>query len=905
MVKSRRSIGKIVSYTYAPAVVMFILLFVYFIKDIAPFGANTIDFWDMGQMNVPMYYHVYDFLHGTKSLLFDWYTGLGTNMTEVVSICSLLSPFNLFFYFVPREHILESLSIFNMLKMMGMAASLYALLQHKFCVNTFWKVLFSVSYAFSGFVLQYYTNNQWLDIAAMFPLLLLALDILFQSKRLVPYITMLTLCLVTNFYLSSMILLFLFFIGGLYLLLLSPKEKRKQQIWSLGIGTFTALGLSACMVLPTMIQISQSQRANTTGQGFDRIVAILNSVDATDLQKWWMLFGTALVLVIIIKGIFATKTDKRTTLFVVSSILMLTLQIGFENINLIWHFGSYVWYPMRFGFITSLVFLMAGCYYVGKLPYLNEFGNDIPTISSKFDKIYPFIMGACIVGILVPTAIYCHNRFIVNNYKATLFYAYYFIFIALLLIYTFLLRKNNRALNYRIIGSFVLAELVVGAYVFICPPAAVQNACIEQNSEFVYTTNTLKKDMGISPSDLERIKNIGGTLNANYPLILQRAALSNWTHSVTKTIQTSMWHWGYTKHYTRLIDSGGTVFSDALLNIKQTLSPYALDTSLYSLVSEQDEYYLYDNTYTLPFGITVSSDIASIDETTYSHFDLQNAVFNQLSGQHELIHVIQSGSKKDSNIVTSTVRTTENSKQVITYKMTIQGNQALYFYGVSTSKNIQLYVDGKIIPIPSIKKEESTAYPDGFNSNMISMGAFHDRIIEVKVVCPTAVLESQVAFGLLDMDKLATFTQSYAGYTANETTTKQGMSLTVNGTAEKNMLFLPVVYDKGWTCTVNGKTTEIVPITGAFTGIPLEEGVNTVKLTFLPSGMKTGILISLTTLLLLIAGILIQKKFRLEMHDAVLFFIEITFFLVWFIAVVCVYVVPILYTLIHSILTSV
>ncbi len=96
-----------------PAVILTIIAIcvIYALKGIFPFGSDTVAYMDMWQMNVPIYYHIYDVLHGDKSLFYDLYTGLGMNMTESTAICSLLSPFNLLFYFPPRSGILYFMSI--------------------------------------------------------------------------------------------------------------------------------------------------------------------------------------------------------------------------------------------------------------------------------------------------------------------------------------------------------------------------------------------------------------------------------------------------------------------------------------------------------------------------------------------------------------------------------------------------------------------------------------------------------------------------------------------------------------------------------------------------------------------------------------------------------------------------
>ena len=49
--------------------------------------ANRIDYFDNMQQVAPLYAHLWDFMHGKASIWFDWYTGLGTNVSnEYISI---------------------------------------------------------------------------------------------------------------------------------------------------------------------------------------------------------------------------------------------------------------------------------------------------------------------------------------------------------------------------------------------------------------------------------------------------------------------------------------------------------------------------------------------------------------------------------------------------------------------------------------------------------------------------------------------------------------------------------------------------------------------------------------------------------------------------------------------------
>lgn len=902
---SKNKLKNFLNYIYAPAIVMFILLFIFSLKGVYPFGKLTIDHADMGHANAALYHHLYDALRGTKSLFFDWYTALGINMSESATINSFLSPFSLFFYFVKREYILQSLSIFTMIKMMAISTTMFVFLNKKFSVNIFWKVLFSVCFSFSGFVIQYYTNSQWLDIVAFFPLLLLSVSIIFEKNRITPYIIMLTMCLIINIYCTYMLLLFIFFIGGLYIILISPNKIRMKNIWSLVVGTISSFGLSMFIVLPAYIQMKNSARFEISQLNlFQKIIKIYDAVDFYNYQKLMMMLGTGLLIVIIIKGVWATKKDKRISLFVLGSIFFVTIQIFFENINLIWHAGSYIYFPLRFGYMISFVLICAACYYVSKNKELNEINQKENSIKkSIINKLLIVFLSISLMLCLVITI----NTFIVNMTRNEFYYLfpklYITTFIVLLVVYFLFLHKRNHFINYRWISIILVTEILVGVILFIPPSSDKLRLSLGQNSKFIYTTNQIKKQFDILPSQLDRIKNIGNTLNANYPFILEYAALSNWTHTVTSNELNNFKNMGYSTHFTRLLDSGGTVFSDALINVKNTLATYDLDENLYTLIEKNALYRLYKNKYTLPFGLTVSSKSTSLKNRFENYFQYQNDLFEFISGEKHLINYAIKNGVIDDNIITKTTNKFTQQNCELEYTMNIKGNQMLYFYSNKKVSGLKFYIQDKIVFIPSIGEETNIQYPAAlFNSNMVPLGSFKDQIIKFKVVYPTSVSLNKIEVGLLDLNKLGAFTKSLEGYNPNVKSTNNSVTLTVNGTAEKNMLFLPISYDQGWNCTINGQKEPIYRVANTFIGVRIQNGENRVELTFIPKGFKIGILISLSTLILLIIFLFIKRKTKLKLHKSIYRISEIAFYLIWGIAVCFVYIFPIFYTIVRKLL---
>ena len=107
---------KYIDYLISPIIVMVILLTVYAIKGVYPFGRNTIAYYDMPTQYVQFYSNAWDILHGKVGLFFTWYFGLGSaNAAGLGNF--IYFPTNLFLYFTSRDNILYSLSFLLMLNM--------------------------------------------------------------------------------------------------------------------------------------------------------------------------------------------------------------------------------------------------------------------------------------------------------------------------------------------------------------------------------------------------------------------------------------------------------------------------------------------------------------------------------------------------------------------------------------------------------------------------------------------------------------------------------------------------------------------------------------------------------------------------------------------------------------------
>ena len=221
------------------------------------------------------------------------------------------------------------------------------------------QILLSLLYAFSTYNLANYIITGWIDVVYLFPLLMSGLKDLIDGKKMKLYFIVLLLSLIMNFYLAIMSLLFIIISVFVYFKIYKVKNQ-KAVITSLGFQTVLALLTSSIILIPTFMELKSSIRTS-----FD-MTLVLNSKLGPITDKISYLFMSGILLAL---GFLLFIKHRKEPLghFIFSIILLLCLPIIIEPINKMWHFGSYIYYPYRFGFITIFVLIIFGAYYFNEL----------------------------------------------------------------------------------------------------------------------------------------------------------------------------------------------------------------------------------------------------------------------------------------------------------------------------------------------------------------------------------------------------------------------------------------------------------------------------------------------------------------------------------------------------------
>lgn len=849
---------KIRPYAVPGIITGLVMIVILILKGIWPFGSSRIDYFDNMQQVAPLYAHLWDFMHGKASIWFDWYTGLGTNVSMSISAFSMITPFNLLLYFVPRSYILESISIITLVKMIFMSVAMYALINKKYNNLVYGlKVIFSCIYAFCGYVILYGSCfTPWMDIVALFPLLMLAYENMMQTGKKLFYIIMVAIIFIINYYLGAMSLVYIFLISGAYVLLMSKKEKIKEHAWNLGIGTVAGLGLSCFVLVPVMMQLSGSQRGGS-GQGIvSQYIGWIKSAIISDgqmaaFQRWMMLYGMAFAAAVIIMGLKKFKEEKNTIRYMISLLLISLLPIVVEGINLMWHFGSYNGYTLRNGYIVAFTLITVAAYFAQRM-----FEEVTADKKQLVKQLVIFVVAAAVYAVI-------YNIIPSNDIILAAFILFIAIFIAAFIFYNKKLKKDGIGFDFNTIIAIVAIEVFIGAYSLIGPPKFYEYEPY-QYGDYVQAANEVKDSLDIEESVIDRIVNPDISLNANYPLILRRSAMSSFTAALQSDTQSYSKKFGYSKYFLWLLDSGGTVFTNSLFHVTQAVNVNELDSQMYTAVRSDGDYTLYDADYKLPFAMSVNKNITRQDFSG-NWEDLHNIFYKALTNDTQDIVNGMSYTKKESSVIRE-------------YNVRADGKQAVYINIVDVNNrntdanaswlisSMHIYVNGEAVLVPTLGDVKNTAYFTDYNNNLVYLGTFENENFTIRVEYddPWYLKVSEVSFAGLDMDKMQSLVDKHADDYCETSYTSDSLTVKINGSGVNNMALIPVVYSDNWNVKVNGKKVKAKSVCGLFTGVDIHAGENVIEMTFEPKGKKAGMLISLATLIMMIASALILKFTKLK-----------------------------------------
>lgn len=858
-----------------------LILILMIVKGFFPFGSASVIFSDMHAQVTAFYYQLYDGIINNQGLFLDLHTGLGTNFLATI-IYYIASPFSLLALFFERSSIYQVVNIIVFLKMIlsGFTALIFF---NKFFpkVKSLPKVLFSLLYAFSSYSLLHFQITAWIDAMYLFPLLLIGLKKILDLENSKYYIIVLTLALITSFYISLMIVVFVLLSATIYLWYYQEKGKRKEAIMRLGISTILSIGLSSFVLLPVMSQIFVSARA---GFNLDSLI-YSNFGPITDKLHFFLM--SAIPLAISLSMFSHFKKEKKNILFFLILLTLMLIPVVIEPVNKMWHLGSYAFFPLRFGFIPIFLILIMGMYAITL--------NQEKVLEKEKGKIGISITTVIVSAIFIVTStIYFYDdiqrlldglTISENKILALVLYGQaFFVFVSTLWVYY----NNNQKRNFLwvLLLSLALVHIECSAFLHIGMDFDQERLMGQyKNMNALYQNEKLDHTYGL--------KNLDTDLFDNYGAVSSFKSIGHFTSLTNRDVIRSIKRLGYNSTWMKMSSYGSNPLVDYFLGNRYMLSKKRVEKPFYKAIDQVGDYYIYESILPMSHGYMIDHDI-NLTKAKNS-FVATNMLYQSLTGSKNDIFSITNQDeftltnleKKDNHYT----KIDAKIDGVLSTNVTVSGEKRLYLEVLTSLNNIEnyslfetfsLYVNDKLVLENLITEEENGS---------IDLGTFEDEKVKIELRVHKNIELSTLAVGQFDLAKMEEV--SLNSVLPSSMVSKSNQALFSINT-EKGTLVLPYHYLEGYQIKVDGIPQKITSVLGNFLGVEVEKGVHQIELTYIPKGLSTGILITIISILAMILFLFfdeIEKFSQVKWMSYPVYYLEQGVFAL---AILVIYIFPIL-----------
>lgn len=815
---------------FVPVVIMIII---FAQRGIFPFGEESFLRTDMYHQYAPFFSEFRHKLAEGGSLLYSWDIGLGVNFAALYAYY-LASPLNWLLILCPGKYVIEFMTAAIVLKIGLAGLSFTWYLRKRSGVTDFGASFFGIFYALSGYMAAYSWNIMWLDCIVLFPLILLGLEQLVREKKGLLYCISLALSILSNYYISIMICIFMVLYFAVLMVL--DWENFKDG-WGKCIGLFAgcsllAGGLAAVVLLPEISALQSTASGEMsfpqTVESYFSIVDMLarhigNVQVEIGLEHWPNIYCGTAVLMLFLLYLVCRNISLREKAVYCSLLLFFLASFSVNVLNFIWHGFHYPnSLPARQSFIY-IALMLTVCFQAYR--NLDRFSDR--SILAAFLGAVSFVL--------------LSQKFREGDeaYHFAVFYGAVF-FLAVYAGLMVLYRRRGQGERGR--KRAALAALLT--LFTVCVEAAVNTTCtsVTTTSRTAYTADneaveTLAASLKgsadfyrIEKTD-QRTKNDGAWMH--FPSV---SLFSSMAHADVTEFMKSLGCEGSTNAYSI---TGSTPFVDCLLSVRYAFYPREQSMDRLEYVQDYQGTYLYANRYALPLGFMIP-DIMKNEW----HLNMANPadVQNSLCSLFDAPDVLQ--------------------------EETGLGNGPSLIYTPEEAGEYYAFVSNKQVKSVSLKKGEEKDTFDNINRGYL---------VEVGMVEAGETLAFQNEEGNEDLGiRLYRYNEAglehvYRKLAESPLTLSVWEDDRLKGTVDAGMggtLFTSIPYDKGWTVTVDGQERQPQELFGAFLGIELEPGSHVIECSYLPEGLREGMIISLLCAAVLAAAVFISQRRRQKERKA-------------------------------------
>ena len=856
-----KTMTKMRYYTLSILIPAVMILAIFLLLTITPFGNRTWLTIDLGQQYVDFFSYYQDtLLHHPEQFFYSFSKSIGGEMVSLWAYY-LLSPFNLLFLLIPQSAIAMGVSLLIFLKLVSCTVSFAVLLDVKFKQRNWTTLLFALSYGFMSYLSANQFNVMWLDALIGIPLIVLGVDALLQKRNPLYYVLPLSLTILSNYYTGYMICLFL----GLYFpyayLMINDSFSWKNFIKQFGRFIFyslLAVGLIMVILLPTFYSLLGSKGTATSiswslkSEYNPLLMAsklFIGSFDFHEMQKGYPnIFVGSLALFSFLCYFKEKKISLSQRLYALFITVIILISFNIEMFDKLWHAGQLPnWYSYRFSFLFSFWLVFLGYQWTLKKTAVG--------LHETF--VYFFLVLATSIGFILFPQDYLQGWQIALGFG-----------LSMGILYGLILIGRGKASYQKFLISFVVIELLLNSII------TLSRLGYEMNSEFsAYQSSLENWSTVLRPAKNEFYRSEKTMLRSkNDSLQVPTYGVSHFSSTFEKETEKFFDAIGVRQGTAYVNYSNGTLLTDALLGIKNTFIettevPYnerweRKDLEDLLTIATFNEGHIVTNPNTLSIAYPMKAILKSMKVPTNHPITMQNQLANALSGTASPKNIFTRVSYETTfeNIIGSPVVyqqiQLEDNTQVgtITLTFTPETDDPIYLEmaGTMGEEDMEMTLNGEpyaFYPVQSkpvllsVAKNQKgqpqtlriTVKDDGFEFSKLNLYSLNTSLLNER-------LEQTKAQEL----KLETFSATHFAGTME--------------VLEDSTVLTTIPYSTGWKVWVDGQEVETYKILDSLLGFTISKGAHRIEYRYTTPFLLEGSLVSIASLLLLIFILYRRKK---------------------------------------------
>ncbi len=807
-----------------------IMLALFVINRIYPFGDRSFLFSDMYHQYMPFFSELLHKVRGGESLSFYFNVGIGSNFLALF-VYYLASPFHIFSLLVPESHLMEFMSYLIVLKIGLAGLTSYLYLKKHFQAedakdvgdapeslwtkkrgNDIGALFFSCFYALSGFMAAYNYNIMWVDCVVLLPLIVLGLERLVKEGRGGLYCVTLALSIFTNYYISIMICIFLV----LYFILLLALEKDwVHNIWKKGIPGYFALysllagGMAAVLLIPEVCAIL---RTDFGDMDFPKKVESYFSVldmlarhcmcvyTERGLDHWPNIYCGSAVLLMVPLYLMNRRISIREKFCRMALAGFLLISFSTNVLDFIWHGLNYPdSLPARQSFLY--IFLVLTMCYEAFRGVREMEGQQI---------LYSFLWA--LGFILFCGKFIDHEDFELGVKLLTLVFAGVYA----VLLYLYRTRQKRMTLQAVAVAALVMmvAESAINTYGTSVGTVS-RSAYLGQQEDYkaLYEVTRTREEGFYRLEKFTRKTKNDGTLTGYPTASVFSSTLNSYVMDMYQRLgmRHSKVYYGF---------DGATALVSAMLNVNYMFGESEkYENSLYTLLGQSGDVFLYQCNALLPFGYVAPLGFDLPEGFEGNGLLLQNQMAEDLGAEGMLFRPVRAEAARDDVVFTA------QEGGYYYAVLTASGTNKVDCIGGSTDEEkFKDLKKGSVLYLGYLEKGQTITLTNG-----------NEEDETPRVDADVYAMDREVLGQVLEL-----LSAQHMEHVVWESDFLSG-DITM---AQAGRLILSVPYEAGWKVLVNGEEVEGALFGGCLMAFDLEPGEYRFEMKYVPEGSYAGAAVS-------------------------------------------------------------